>query len=365
YSIVVCFAGNLLLFFGVTYWYFIFTFMGIASVLFVIGWSYFFTISVSYKDKIKVMGLTIILGNVVLYGINILVKMRFETYALNAILVALGISLLSANFLTFEKSYDYAFDTTKNVKKLIFLISIILFLINVNDGLSSKLIEPLFQEIDANIIFYKKVPYMMAILLLVVFSDKVSHLSTFYIAIFLLGMANVALMILGVNEAGFYINETMLQSGLGTGDLFAWTVVGHVAHLYGRPYRITSFALISLLSSVFLGRVLGIIFSSSPDGGLYTIAVSFTTVFVTMLVIPKLFETIDRDVVKIKEENKFASRVNTLTERELEIYNLLIIGKKNHEIAEELFISDNTLKTHLRNIYKKLNVAGKKELPIE
>jgi len=82
-------------------------------------------------------------------------------------------------------------------------------------------------------------------------------------------------------------------------------------------------------------------------------------------VIPKLFETIDRDVVKIKEENKFASRVNTLTERELEIYNLLMIGKKNHEIAEELFISDNTLKTHLRNIYKKLNVAGKKELPIE
>src|SRR6056297_1336521 len=51
YSIVVCFAGNLLLFFGVTYWYIIFTFMGIASVLFVIGWSYFFAISVSYKDK--------------------------------------------------------------------------------------------------------------------------------------------------------------------------------------------------------------------------------------------------------------------------------------------------------------------------
>ncbi len=365
YSIVVCFAGNLLLFFGVTYWYFIFTFMGIASVLFVIGWSYFFAISVSYKDKIKVMGLTIILGNIVLYSINILVKMGFETYALNAILIALGISLLSANFLTFEKSYDYAFDTTKNIKKLIFLISIILFLINVNDGLSSKLIEPLFQEIDANIIFYKRVPYMMAILLLVVFSDKMSHLSTFYVAIFLLGMANVALMVLGVNEAGFYVNETMLQSGLGIGDLFVWTVVGHVAHLYGRPYRITSFALISLLSSVFLGRVLGIIFSGSPDGGLYTIAVSFTTVFVTMLVIPKLFETIDRDVVKIKEENKFASRVNTLTERELQIYNLLIKDKKNHEIAEELFISDNTLKTHLRNIYKKLNVAGKKELPIE
>jgi DNA-binding CsgD family transcriptional regulator len=365
YSIVVCFAGNLLLFFGVTYWYIIFTFMGIASVLFVIGWSYFFTISVSYKDKIKVMGFTIVLGNLVLYLINIMVKLGFETYAMNSLLVVLSLSLLASNFLTFEKSYDYAFDTSKNIKKLIILIATILFLINVNDGLSSKLIEPLFMEIEEHIIFYKRIPYIMAIIVLVVFSDKLSHLSSFYIAIFLLGMSNVALMVLGINELGFYVNETMLQWGLGIGDLFIWTVIGHVGHLYGRPYKITSFALISLLTSVFLGRILGIIFSSSPDGGLYTIAVSFTTVFVTILIIPNLFDTIDREVVKIKEENKFEKKVNTLTEREIETYNLLIKGKKNHEIAEELYITDNTLKTHLRNIYKKLNVAGKKELPIE
>jgi DNA-binding CsgD family transcriptional regulator len=365
YSLVVCFAGNLLLFFGVTYWYIIFTFMGIASVLFVIGWSYFFTISVSYKDKIKVMGFTIVLGNLVLYLINIMVKLGFETYAMNSLLVVLSLSLLASNFLTFEKSYDYAFDTSKNIKKLIILIAAILFLINVNDGLSSKLIEPLFMEIEEHIIFYKRIPYIMAIIVLVVFSDKLSHLSSFYIAIFLLGMSNVALMVLGINELGFYVNETMLQWGLGIGDLFIWTVIGHVGHLYGRPYKITSFALISLLTSVFLGRILGIIFSSSPDGGLYTIAVSFTTVFVTILIIPNLFDTIDREVVKIKEENKFEKKVNTLTEREIEIYNLLIKGKKNHEIAEELYITDNTLKTHLRNIYKKLNVAGKKELPIE
>jgi len=281
------------------------------------------------------------------------------------LLVVLSLSLLASNFLNFEKSYDYAFDTSKNIKKLIMLIAAILFLININDGLSSKLIEPLFMELEEHIIFYKRIPYIMAIIVLVVFSDKLSHLSSFYIAIFLLGMSNVALMVLGVNELGFYVNETMLQWGLGIGDLFIWTVVGHVGHLYGRPYRITSFALVSLLTSVFLGRILGIIFSSSPDGGLYTIAVSFTTVFVTILVIPKLFDTIDREVVMIKEENKFEKKVNTLTEREIEIYNLLIKGKKNHEIAEELYITDNTLKTHLRNIYKKLNVAGKKELPIE
>jgi DNA-binding CsgD family transcriptional regulator len=365
YSTAVCFAGNLLLFFGVAHWYITFTFMGIASVLFVIGWSYFYTVSVSYKDKIKVMGLTIMLGNLVLYLINILVKSGFETYALGVSLAALTISLLSSTFLTFEKSYDYSFDTSKDIKSLIILLCAVLFLININDGLNSKLVDPLFQEIETHLVLYKRLPYILAILYLVVFSDKISHLSTFYVAIFLIGMSNVALMVLGISETSFYVNETILQSGLGIGDLFVWSVVGHVAHLYGRPYRITSFALISLLTSVFLGRVMGIVFSNSPDGGLYTIAVSFTTVFVTMLILPKLFSTIDREVVEIKEERKFESKVNTLTERELEIYNLLIKGLKNQQIAEELYISDNTLKTHLRNIYKKLNVAGKKELPIE
>jgi len=365
YSTAVCFAGNLLLFFGVAHWYITFTFMGIASVLFVVGWSYFYTVSVSYKDKIKVMGLTIILGNLVLYFINILIKSGFETYALVVSLAALTISILSSNFLTFEKSYDYSFDTSKDIKKIIVLLSAVLFLININDGLNNELVAPLFHGIKSNVVLYERLPYIFAMIYLVVFSDKISHLSIFYLAIFLIGMSNVVLMVLGISETSFYVNETILQSGLGIGDLFIWSMIGHVGHLYGRPYKITSFALISLLTSVFLGRVLGIVFSKSPDGGLYTIAVSFTTVFVTMLILPKLFSTIDREVVEIKEERKFESRINTLTERELQIYNLIIKGLKNHEIAEELYISENTLKTHLRNVYKKLNVAGKKELTIK
>ncbi|MFO7888122.1 MAG: LuxR family transcriptional regulator, partial [Eubacteriales bacterium] len=362
YSAVVSLGGNLLLFFGVTYWYLIFTFMGIASVMFVVGWSYFYTISVSYKDKIKVMGLTIILGNIVQYVINLLVEVGLEVYALNTLIAVLVISLISSSFLGFQKSYDYAYDTGKDIKKLMILVCGILFLININDGLSQKLIEPFFRNIDFNLLFYKKIPYIMGILVMVVFSDKISHIYSFYIALFLIGMANVVFMVLGVNEVGFYVNETILQSGLGIGDLFAWTIVGHVGHLYGRPYKITSYGLIALLTSVFIGRVLGIVFSNYAEGGIYTIAVSYTTVFLTMLVIPKLIQTIDRDVVKIKEKNKLESRINSLTDRELQIYKLLIKGKKNQEIAEELFISDNTLKTHLRNIYKKLNVAGKKEL---
>jgi ATP/maltotriose-dependent transcriptional regulator MalT len=43
-----------------------------------------------------------------------------------------------------------------------------------------------------------------------------------------------------------------------------------------------------------------------------------------------------------------------LTARELEIMSFIIKGATNSEIAEKLFISRATLKTHLNNVYKKL-----------
>jgi DNA-binding NarL/FixJ family response regulator len=50
-----------------------------------------------------------------------------------------------------------------------------------------------------------------------------------------------------------------------------------------------------------------------------------------------------------------------LTPREKEILKLLAQGKRNKEIAAELFISEKTVKNHLANIYAKLNVGDRVE----
>ena len=48
-----------------------------------------------------------------------------------------------------------------------------------------------------------------------------------------------------------------------------------------------------------------------------------------------------------------------LTHREMEILALVSIGARNEKIAEELFISPHTVKTHLYNVFKKISVNNR------
>ncbi len=51
----------------------------------------------------------------------------------------------------------------------------------------------------------------------------------------------------------------------------------------------------------------------------------------------------------------------TLTGRELDVMTLLARGKSNKEIGANLYISETTVKTHLRRIFTKLNVLSRTE----
>lgn len=57
-----------------------------------------------------------------------------------------------------------------------------------------------------------------------------------------------------------------------------------------------------------------------------------------------------------------AARTYDLTRREEEVLLLLLEGKSFAAIAGELFVSENTVKTHVRHIYRKMGVNRKQDL---
>jgi DNA-binding NarL/FixJ family response regulator len=82
-----------------------------------------------------------------------------------------------------------------------------------------------------------------------------------------------------------------------------------------------------------------------------------------------LLEAIDRvtsgkayfDTIRdFAEPNKHP--VFNLSDREVEIIRLIVNGMTSAEIAERLFLSEHTVKTHRKNIFKKLNINSISQL---
>ena len=62
-----------------------------------------------------------------------------------------------------------------------------------------------------------------------------------------------------------------------------------------------------------------------------------------------------------REEKASATPADLLTDRERDVLRLIAEGLTNQEIADRLFVSLNTVKTHVKSIYQKLNVRNRAE----
>jgi two-component system, NarL family, response regulator LiaR len=61
-----------------------------------------------------------------------------------------------------------------------------------------------------------------------------------------------------------------------------------------------------------------------------------------------------------KERGKF-----DLSDREVEVLKLLVDGMTNHQMAERLYLSNETIKTHMRHIMEKLSVSDRTQAAVK
>lgn len=110
-----------------------------------------------------------------------------------------------------------------------------------------------------------------------------------------------------------------------------------------------------------------LIIDNSLDIYIGLIAVFFTVLGVwiaTQLVKPKVQKVIVEKEVFVPYSNEFTineielEKLN-LSHREYQVLQLLAIGCSNAKIAENLFISLSTVKTHVSNLFAKMDVKSR------
>ncbi len=76
---------------------------------------------------------------------------------------------------------------------------------------------------------------------------------------------------------------------------------------------------------------------------------------------PDLIPALNARLV-VKNDNK--EKIESLTRRELEVLILVASGMFNKEIAEEMKISERTVKNHISSIFKKIDVADRTQAAV-
>jgi DNA-binding NarL/FixJ family response regulator len=79
---------------------------------------------------------------------------------------------------------------------------------------------------------------------------------------------------------------------------------------------------------------------------------------------PNMTSELVREYTRISTHTRSKEEENVLTSREVEVIGLIAEGLINKEIAKKLYISEKTVKNHVSNIFKKLNVSDRTQAAI-
>jgi len=115
---------------------------------------------------------------------------------------------------------------------------------------------------------------------------------------------------------------------------------------------------------LWLGEYFSFLSRYKPDMIIYPLVHISFNLFILIWVfmfMDSLKTSVEPVVINSQSLDELAEKYQ-ISKREIDIINLLSSGKSNQEIADALFISVGTVKTHLHNIYTKIGIKNRTQL---
>lgn len=177
----------------------------------------------------------------------------------------------------------------------------------------------------------------------------------------------------------FWVSGAIIISGYTAFDLLLWAITSQIAATQSRsPLKTVAVMRLIALLCYAVGAVVGIVLLGDGAQG-NRFASAETTLVGYLVVIATVLIMSSEDIWVLFGRSQFAELSGSsdqagfdllleerfeqfaLTAREKEVAALLAYGRTKPWIAERLMISENTVGTHVRNIYKKMKVHDRQE----
>ncbi|MEW6663257.1 MAG: LuxR C-terminal-related transcriptional regulator [Bacillota bacterium] len=382
FSILFCIAASGVFFFPPS---FLWT-AALPAAAFLVGgcvaaWGFYFKSCTPKNERMKTMADGLICSNIIMILLNVTAVNVSPHAGLGLSMLMLGLAFLFALRLPYKKAlhtpeFSEQSDKPAGISKPLAFLWLFIVVITVNSGLMYQVQGPAFAHLQWLTSWYWAVPYIVALFIMRNLPRKTNRAYILYVAIAMIGFSFIAFLLLDRSAISYFVVNTLMLGACGVYDLFWWSILGEMLELHKNPARILGIGLSANVLGVLLGGLIGNAITSVQEQSQNPTLLALGIVCVTLIMLPPLHKHLSAllknhtylavlSEMPPQEQTRLIHSLaiaEKLTERESEIVSLLLTGKTYRIIAEELHLSENTVKTHVKNIYSKAGVQNRTEL---
>lgn len=370
-------------------------------------WTYYFQTHVPVQHKGRISALTISLTFFILYVCTILIDFvpvqmaLLLPIALTYISVRQNMNFVNTHIVNKDHEDLQLVSETSIKHKEPWSLYLFFVIIYISGGFTYAGVFPKFEAYTFIAKYYNVQPLFLTVIAAGILADKIGRKNMLYIGFGFVGLSFTTFM-LPPSYASYLSTQTFTQIGWGFVNTSVWVISADLAKEHRKPH-IASRGVAAMLLGTVIGAVSAhVIATMSWNLGSVYGFVTHLPIFMSLTMVglipetlkpehsrPSLDQILQDDINTIRAatrpgadaivkppssaSHRVASNphaksdnsvvpIDRLTTREREIAQLLANGYTRSEICSELNISINTLKTHIRHIYKKLDVSNKNAL---
>ncbi|MGI6528417.1 MAG: response regulator transcription factor [Clostridia bacterium] len=346
----------------------------------VAAWGFFLRAFTPKTERIKSCADVLIYSNLLMIAVNVVAMNRSPFIGLSLAVLCLIIGMIFIFMLpvvkVVEQNKASINKTSVSILKPLLLLCLFVFIITINSGLMYEVINPAFDHLTGLVSWYWALPYIVVLAIMRNLPTKANRSRIMYVGMAMIMGAFICFMLLGRKTVDYLIVDTLMLGACGIFDLFWWSILGEMLDYSSNPAHIFGVGLSANVFGVLSGGVLGMVVTSIKLPGAEVAVIALSVVCVTLVILTPLNQQLvlllkshaylaAYDNMSQTQQTNNVNQIKTLdplTAREQEVLQLLLMGKSNREIAEVLYISENTVKTHARSIFSKYDVSSRAEL---